>query len=239
MSMVRISIIIPTYNEARYIGKTLESIKKQRFKDVEVIIADSNSSDGTRELARKTYKGIKVVLKKERGISTIYNEAAKIAKGDLLLFIDADTSISKRLLAAYDKAFRENGIVAATGPIKPLERTSWRIRIGYALVSVYLAKLLIRIGKPSIIASNMIISKEAFKRVGGFDTRYLLTYCDWDISYRLGRIGRVLFVKDAIVSTSTRRVEKWGALRYLLYHADNTARYHLLHKVKEDYVPIR
>ena len=51
--MVKVSIIIPVYNESKYIVATLKAIKEQDFKDIEVILADNGSTDGTREIARR------------------------------------------------------------------------------------------------------------------------------------------------------------------------------------------
>lgn len=236
--MVKISIIIPTYNEEKYIKRTLESIKNQPYKDIEVIIADSNSSDKTREIARKTYPGVRIVLKKERGVGIACNAAAKLAKGGLLMFIDADTSITRGLLRAYEDAFRDKNVVAATGPIVPLEKTKKSIELGYKMVSVYTVKLFMKIGKPSTISSNLMVRRSSYLKLGGFSTT-MNTYYDWDLSNRLGRVGKIVFVEGAVAKTSVRRIEKWGMLRYFGFHAGNVIRYNLFHEPKQDYEPIR
>jgi glycosyltransferase involved in cell wall biosynthesis len=236
--MVRTSIIIPTYNEARYISHTLKSIKEQKFKDIEVILADSMSDDGTLEIARRVYPKVKVCGSRAKGVPPAYNKAARMAKGDLLLFIDADTSISKTLLSAYDVAFETGDIVAATGPIRPLEQATWGTRMGFKIVSVYLVRLLMALGRPSIIGSNFMTTRKAYAKVGGTDES-LLTYYDWDLAHRLGKIGKVAYVKDAVAYTSIRRVKKWGAFKYFTWHASNTLLYHLTHKARTDYEIIR
>lgn len=236
--MARISIIIPTYNEEKYIRRTLESIKDQDYKDIEVLLADSNSSDRTREIAKKTYPGIKIVLKKERGACIAYNAAARLAKGEILLFIDADTSITKGLLKAYDDAFSEKGAVAATGPIIPLEKTTRGIEFGYKMVSVYIVKIFMKLGQPSTVGSNMAVSRRAFWKVGGFDIT-MNTYYDWDLSNRLGKLGKIAYVDGAVAKTSVRRIKKWGMFRYFSFHAGNVVRYNLFGKPKDDYEPIR
>ena len=238
MAEIKISIIIPTYNEEKYIGRTLESIKSQPYKNIEVIVADSDSSDKTREIAKKTYSGVKIVLKKERGVGRACNAAAKIAKGSLLMFIDADTSITKNLLKAYEAAFEDKEVVAATGPIIPLEKTTRSIELGYKMVSVYTVKLFMKIGKPSAISSNLMVRKSSYLKLGGFSTT-MNTYYDWDLSNRLKDIGKIVFVEDAIAKTSIRRIEKWGMFRYFAFHAGNVVRYNLFHEPKQDYEPIR
>ncbi len=234
---VRTSIIIPSYNEERYIGKTLRSIKKQKYRDIEVILADGNSKDSTREVAKKEFKDIKIVIERERNTPKAYNKAAKTAKGDILLFIDADTSISENLLKAYDNAYSKN-IVAATGPLLPLEKCSWDMELGFRITSIYIVKFLLAVGKPAIIGSNFTCTRKAFVKAGGFDEK-LITYYDWDLSHRLGRIGKVGYVDDAVAYTSIRRVKKWGALRYFLFHTSNALLYAFKHKARSDYEDIR
>lgn len=236
--MVSISIIIPTYNEAKYIGKTLDSIKSQNYKDIEVIIADSNSSDGTRDIARKTYNGAKIINKKERGVGIACNAAAKMARGELLMFIDADTSITKNLLSSYEKAFEEKEVVAATGPIIPLEKTTRSITLGYKMVSVYIVKLFMSIGKPSTISSNLMVRKSSYLMLGGFSTT-MNTYYDWDLSNRLSKIGKIVFVDGAVAKTSVRRIKKWGMLKYFAFHTGNVIKYNLFHEPEQNYEPIR
>ena len=81
-----LSIIIPTKNEEHYLPKLLDSIKKQEYKDYEIIVADGGSNDRTKEIARKY--GCKLV---KGGLPSVgRNNGAKVAKGYLLLFLDAD-----------------------------------------------------------------------------------------------------------------------------------------------------
>ena len=86
-----ISIIIPALNEENYLPKLLKNIKKQELKDYEVIVADTNSKDGTRQTAKK----FKCEIVKGGLPPEGRNNGAKKAKGTLLFFIDADSLLSK------------------------------------------------------------------------------------------------------------------------------------------------
>ncbi len=235
---MEISIIIPTYNEEKYIGKTLESIKRQDYKDIEVILADSNSTDATRGIARRRYSKVRLVVKRERGVGIACNAAARTAKGRLLMFLDADTSITRGLLRAYIKAFADGNVVAATGPIVPLESAKKSVKIGYKIVSVYLVKAFMKIGKPSTISSNLMVRRSTFLKLKGFNTK-MNTYYDWDLSNRLKDIGKIVFVDGAVAKTSVRRIEKWGMARYFAFHAGNVIKYNLFHEPEQNYEPIR
>ena len=89
-----LSIIIPTYNEEEYLPVLLDSIKEQNFKDYEIIVADANSEDKTREIAEEY--GCTVI---EGGMPAVgRNNGAKIAKGEYLLFLDSDLKLTDEYL---------------------------------------------------------------------------------------------------------------------------------------------
>ena len=231
-----ISIVIPAFNEEKYIKYPLDGIKKQTFRNFEIIVVDGGSTDRTREIVRKS--GGKVVIDKHNNISAARNLGAKLAKGDLIMFTNADTHASKDVLKIYWELFKDKNVVAASGPLIPLEETTRFIRFGYKFASVYLARISFAIGKPAISGSNFIVRKSAFKKCGGFDES-LVTYEDLDLTLRLSKTGKIKYVKNTVVATSTRRIVKWGVVRYILFNAGNVLRYNLFHKSKENYEPIR
>lgn len=87
-----VSVIIPAYNEEDYLPDCLKSIQNQTYKNIEVIVADNNSTDKTSEIAKVF--GTKVVKVEKKNVAVVRNADAKVAKGDILFFIDADTILS-------------------------------------------------------------------------------------------------------------------------------------------------
>ena len=227
--------MIPTLNEEKYILNVFNGLKEQSFKDFEVIVADKESTDKTRQIAKRN--GAKVVVTSKAGISAGRNAGAKIARGKILVFIDADTRPSKDLLKIYSKAFG-GSTIAATGPIFALEKTDKLTKLGYAFVSELFVKLSIAFGKASIIGSNFAVKKSVFDKVRGFDEN-LITYEDYDLSRRISRYGTIKFLEEASVSASIRRVAAWGMGKYFTYHVGNMIRYKFFRKAKDDYGPIR
>ncbi|VVB77097.1 Glycosyltransferase AglE [uncultured archaeon] len=233
---VALSVVIPAFNEQKYIAYVLGGLRKQTFTDFETIVVDGNSSDRTREIARSA--GARVILEKRKGIGLARNSGSKAARGDIVVFLDADTCPSESLLATYYGAFANRKIVAATGPILPLEKTSRRVDLGYRFVSVLFVKSSILVGKPSVVGSNFAVRKKVFDRIGGFNEKYI-TYEDWDLSLRLRKAGRIAYLDDAVVYTSVRRIAKWGMFGFFIYHTTNVLRYYLLKRPNEEYEPVR
>src|SRR5437867_2701970 len=101
-----VSVIIPSLNEENYIEKSLKSVKAQDYKnDIEIIVADSNSKDNTAKIARKYAK---VIVTKRKGISVGRNVGAKKARGEILLFLDADTILMPNVVSEVVRYLEEN-----------------------------------------------------------------------------------------------------------------------------------
>ncbi len=88
--MSRVSVIMPTYNRAGYITKTLESIFAQTFKDYEVIVVDDGSTDKTEEVLRPHLDRITFIRKENGGPGSARNAGIKVAKGEYIAFLDSD-----------------------------------------------------------------------------------------------------------------------------------------------------
>ncbi len=233
---VEISVVIPAYNEEKYLGQTLEALNAQTFKNFETIVVDGGSKDRTRAIAKRY--GAKVIAQKSKTVGGARNDGARVAKGDLIFFTNADTAPSSGLLRLYHDLFRDKRIVAASGPLLPLEKTTLFIRFGYRFASVYLAKFAYLIGSPSMTGSNMAVRRSAFRKSGGFDTS-LVTYEDLDLTLRLKKHGKVVFHDLAKVKTSTRRIVAWGVPRYIYFNAMNVAKYNFTRKAHGHYEVIR
>ena len=115
---IMISIIIPTLNEEKYLPKLLGCIRNQAYKNYEVIVADAGSKDKTREIAKK--HGCRIV---KGGMPAVgRNSGARIAKGSILLFADADIQFDKNFLKNAVNEFEKRNLDVAGCYIYPLGR---------------------------------------------------------------------------------------------------------------------
>lgn len=235
MAKIKISVIIPTLNEGRYIMDTLKSLSAQSFKDFEVIVVDGGSSDGTYRLARRYAK---IIEQPVRGVSLARNTGAMHAKGDILFFTDADTVVGKDTMLNIYKVMGGNDVVVATGPILPKEDVGPMVRLLYFINYKFMVKFSMLIGKPSFVGSNIAIRRSAFNKIHGFNKAYL-TYEDCEMTMRASAVGKTSYSNRIIVYSSARRMMKWGMMRYLLYTIPNMLNFYFRGRSSEDYEPIR
>ena len=88
--MPRVSIIIPTYNCARYIGRALDSVCAQTYKDYEILVVDDGSTDDTKNVVMQYGRKVAYLYQQNRGVSAARNHAISKASGELLAYLDAD-----------------------------------------------------------------------------------------------------------------------------------------------------
>ena len=197
-----ISIIIPTLNEEKYIPYLLSSIKKQSFKNYEIIIADANSKDRTKEIASKN--GCCII---EGGLPAVgRNKGAEIAEGDLLLFLDADVILPKDFLKNALKEFNQRWLDVASCFILPLsDKKIDDLLYGcgnlYYQVNQYF--------QPQAPGYCILIEKELHKKINGFNEKIKLAE-DWDYVTRASKNGKFRFLRNVKIPLSMRRFERDG-----------------------------
>lgn len=104
--MPKFSIVIPVYNVDKYIGRCLDSIFNQTYKDYEVIVVDDGSDDDSKKIVKKY--DVKIINSKHQGVSESRNIGAKKANGEYLIFLDSDDYWDKDLLKEINKSLKNN-----------------------------------------------------------------------------------------------------------------------------------
>jgi len=206
---VAVSVIIPTLNEERYIESCLRSLKNQDYADkLEIIVADGGSKDETRKIAEKYAD--KVLLVKRRGISVGRNEGAKIAKGEILIFIDADTIVMPNTIRELIKAFANKAVVGATCFLMP-DSMENRDLILYFIYNNFIRRSL-KTKSGHMTGACTACRKYSFDIIDGYNES-LKALEDFDFSERLGKLGKLVFTDKTFVVVSTRRIASWGRVK--------------------------
>lgn len=200
---MKLSIIIPTLNEQEYLPNLLASIRSQRFNDCEIIVADAGSSDRTLVIA-SSYN-CKVV---QGGLPAKgRNEGAKIARGEILLFLDADVTLPPDFLKNVVRHFTQCKLGIAGFSIHPVGGNSIDVLL-YGFMRVVAHAI-------PWSAVAMMATVSTHKIIGGF--REDITLCE-DVFYALqaAKVSRYGYIAQPFF-TSTRRYKKDGRVTYLKY----------------------
>lgn len=200
---MKLSIIIPTYNEEEYLPRLIESIKNQDFNDYEIIVADANSIDQTRKIARDY--GCKIV---EGGLPAKgRNNGAAMAQGELLLFLDADVVLTNGYLKEAVEEFENENLGIAITQMIPLS-TKKRDKILHEFANRFM--ILTESIKPhGAGCCGILTRKELHEKVGGFDESLDFGE-DTDYIERIGRISKFKVLRKPRLLVSIRRLEKEG-----------------------------
>jgi GT2 family glycosyltransferase len=184
-----VSIIIINYNGKSYLEKCLESIKKIKYDNLEIIVVDNNSTDGTMEFLVQNYPSIITLkLDKNYGFAKPNNVAAKIAKGDFLLFLNNDTEVTPNFLTELVQVLVGNDQIGICQSLllKPNGEIDSSGDFIDTIGVVYNSKK--PIDKIREISSargaSMIIRKELFLDLGGFDEQFFVSFEDVDLGWR-------------------------------------------------------
>ena len=202
----RVSVIVPTLNEERWLPTLLESLAKQTLPIHELIVADATSTDATPELTR-TWGG-RVVRGGHPGAGR--NEGARHATGDWLLFLDADVRLPD---AALEEAFEEmerERLDSASCWFVPDSDDAF-LRFNHWLSAWYF-RLTSKLGWPHSIGAFVLARRAHHEQLGGFDTSIQVAE-DQDYVRRLAKLGRYGFIRRPVVEIAARRFAVEGSLR--------------------------
>lgn len=207
-----LSFIIPTLNEEKFLPHLLNNLVNQRDKDFEVIIVDALSKDKTKKIALdfKAKLNLRFFNHKGKNVSSQRNYGAKLAKGDYLIFLDADSQI----FSTFTKKLKKN-ILTKKGlvfipQILPDEKTT-QTKLVFQFINL-LVELSQNLKKPFSAGGNLIFEKKFFHLIGGFDEKLFISE-DHQIIQRAKNWGvTAKCLKEVRVKFSLRRFRKEGEL---------------------------
>lgn len=219
---MRLSIIVPAYNEEKYISACLEHIRadvqRTTIGGAEVLVVDNASTDRTAEIA-SSFPNVRVVPESRKGLTRARQAALRAARGEILAFVDADTRMPpgwiQRVLDSFDV---DPKLVCISGPYvyydaPAINRIFVRLYWGLLALPTYWITRYMAVG------GNFAAKKSALIEIGGFDTDIEFYGEDTNIARRLSAAGKVKFSMRLPMPTSFRRLKAeglWGtALTYV------------------------
>lgn len=209
----KISIIIPVLNEAENIGLVISSI--QRAENIEVIIIDGGSQDNTVKIAENL--GVKVIVT-NRGRALQMNQGAKIATGEILLFLHGDTQLPIGFETEVRETFINSNIIAGAFQLK-IKGDQWRLRLIEKTVFWRSKYLQMPYGDQAIF-----IKASSFWELGGFPEQPIME--DFEFIRRLNHLGKIEILSSSVI-TSGRRWQKLGIFKTTLINQFMVIGYYL------------
>jgi len=203
--MHTLTVVIPALNEAEGLGRILTQLSFQTQRPEQIIVADAQSTDATREVAAGL--GASVV---EGGMPAVgRNAGAAAATSELLLFLDADVDLDSSFIAEAVAEFFERDLTIAGARIEPLEREPGNL-FACEVANFYLDAM--QYVSPHAPGFCMLTRRATHEAIGGFDEEVLLAE-DHDYAQRAAKLGRFRILRCSPVRTSMRRIEKEGILQ--------------------------
>jgi len=198
----QISIIIPVLNEADNIESVINQI--QKTENIEIIIVDGGSQDHTVEIAQSL--GVKVIVT-QRGRALQMNAGAKIATGEILLFLHGDTQLPAGFEKDVRKIWINDNIIAGAFQLK-IDNSQWSLRLIEKTVFWRSKYLQMPYGDQAIF-----VKTSTFWEVGGFPEQPIME--DFEFIRRLNRLGKIEILSSSVI-TSGRRWQKLGVFKTTL-----------------------
>lgn len=209
----RISVIVPTLNEAEHLPQSLLSLKDA--KNIETIVVDGGSTDGTPEIAERA--GCRLLCSPP-GRALQMNAGAKAASGSILLFLHVDTRLPGRFDTAVRRALDQPRVVAGAfrfrldGPQRALRLIEWGVNLRSRLLQMPYGD------------QGLFLKAETFHTMGGFPDLPIME--DFELVRRLRRLGRITILRLPAI-TSARRWQALGSWRATWINQKVVAGYYL------------
>ncbi len=221
---MKLSFIIPAYNEEHYLARCLDAITSAiggpdramgRDADYEIIVVDNNSTDGTAAVVSR-YHHVTLIREPRRGANRARETGFEASHGTLAAFIAADTEVEEPWLSRVEQSFAADpDLVCVSGPfifydLPALTRALVKTFYGLSYLVYLVNNFLIR--NTSVIqGGTAVVRREALKKIGGHPGDLKFYGDDAELARRLRKAGKVVFSFRFAMRSSGRRLAKEGA----------------------------
>jgi len=200
-----ISIVVPAYNAAEFIGDTLNSLQRQTYRPIEILVVDDGSTDGTAAIVRANFPGVKLIEQRNQGTAAARNTGIAAATGELIGFVDADDRWLPDAAASLEATLRQSPESVAVAYAWSTFIDDRGRRIGSGLQPFMSGDVWATLVSLNFLgnASATLVRRHAFEKVGLFDTSLKMrdaSGCeDWDLYLRIAERFQFAVVPEYLV----------------------------------------
>ena len=217
---MKISLVIPAYNEEKYISRCLESAQKHLSDLFEIIVVDNNSTDNTAKIA-ESFSSVRVVHEKEKGVTRARQRGFVEAKGEILAFIDSDTYLTDNWFKIIKNEFESKpDLVCLSGPYVYYDIPTYQKAMVWIYWNIFARIAYLFIGY-MVIGGNFAIRQSILEKMDGFDTTIDFYGEDTNTARRAHKYGKVKFNFNFNIYTSGRRFFGQGLLNTTTLYISN------------------
>lgn len=215
---MKLSIVIPAYNEEAYIGACLAALKRELSTvnfEVETIVVNNASVDRTGEVAR-SFSFARVVDEPRKGLVRARQSGYEASTGDLIANVDADTRMPEGWMKRVAEEFEHDPkLVALSGPYQYYDLsffTNLGVRIFYLFGQLSSLGTSLFTGRSGTMlqGGNFVLRRSALEQAGGFDLNFDFYGEDTAIARQMSHLGKVRFISTLTMPTSGRRLKGEG-----------------------------
>ncbi len=214
---MKLSFVIPAYNEEKNIAKCLDSIMREKTGknfDVEIIVVNNASTDKTGEAA-SSFPGVKVVFEPQKGILWARRAGFLASTGDLIANVDADTMLTPGWIDKVFYEFKKNPKLGAlSGPFIYYDLSAWKrflIKLYYidGKILYFFTRFFFHTGA-MLQGGNYVIKREILEKIGGYNMDIKFYGEDTDIARKVEKVAPIKFTFSLPILASGRRLAKEG-----------------------------
>lgn len=201
MKKGKVSVIIPNYNYERYLAETLDSVLAQTYPDIEVIVVDDGSKDGSRAVLEQYRNYITAIFQQNSGVSAARNNGVAASSGEFVAFLDADDAwLPKKIEWQVERFWADPELGLVHVGVDEVDADGHSLVKRLEGVEGSVGPILLQLKREGVLGggSGLMVPRRVFDEVGGFDTR-LSTSADWDLFYRISERYRVGFVPEILL----------------------------------------
>ncbi len=198
-----VSVVVPAYNEEKYIGECLEALTNQDEKPDEIIVVDNKCTDHTVSIAQQY--PVKIIREEKQGMIFARNAGFNYAKSDIIARCDADVIVPKDWIKKINNNFLNKNIDALTGPAYFYDLFLAKKTLLPFLLYHYILRIIL--GHHILAGPNLALAKTLWEKVKNevcMDDA--VVHEDIDLSLHIHRYGKIQFDPSLVVKVSGRRL---------------------------------